>query len=109
MSAVPASIPKAAAAQAVNTVVVSGRCMKVKKAGAVFIHQVVIPAEDRFSAPTWVEFTASKRLASVEEDVQQLCRLGGYRRQAKVNDRDTGEIRNEQFVDVRLRAIEGAE
>lgn len=87
-------------------VYLAGRCTAVRKAGTLMVHLVVLPAPDEYSSPATVEILASNRIASPGDDCRVLCRVGGYRRQYKQTDKDTGEIRQMATADNKLYAIE---
>lgn len=87
-------------------VLLAGRITAVRKAGQSFIHLLVLPAPDAYSSPSTVEIIADKRLGDAAADARILCRVGGFRRQYKATDKDTGEIRQVTTADNKLFGIE---
>jgi hypothetical protein len=87
-------------------VFIKGRISSVRKAGAVFLHLVTLPAPDSYTSPSTVEIGANARLGQKDEDISQLCRIAGYRRSFKATDKDTGEISTIHTADNRLFAVE---
>jgi hypothetical protein len=106
----PASFPSAAPSPAMKPgqVLVIGRLASCKRpAGSQwFINLVTMPAPDAYSSPSTVEILSKNRLGDPEQDVRILCRLGGFKRQYKATDRETGEIRTVQTSDNKLYAVE---
>lgn len=107
MSAVQA-MPSAASGTQIKPgqVLVVGRCQLVRKTGQMFAHLVVMPAPDPYSSPSTVEILSTKRVANKEEDCRILCRLGGYKRNYRATDKDTGEQTQVLTADIKLFAVE---
>lgn len=86
-------------------VLITGRCIQVRKAGDSFLHLVAMPAPDPYSHPSTVEVMAGERLCDREETFSARCRVKGYPRTYKATDRDTGEQKTVRTADVKLEAI----
>lgn len=87
-------------------VMVVGKLLGARRAGQLWLHLIVMPAPDAYSAPSTVEVGASTRLGQKDDEVKVLCRLAGYRRQYKSTDQETGEVSKVQTADNRLFAVE---
>lgn len=74
-----------------NKLVLSGRVESVRKVDDYYSHQVMLPADDEFSAPQTVELRASRKVFEKGEDFSVPVSLRGYRRSFKYTDRETGE------------------
>lgn len=69
--------------------------------------RIITPAADAYSRPQVVEVRSSAKLASVGEETEVFCRLGGYTRKPyRVTDKDTGETVMVTPVDMTLDAAE---
>ena len=69
--------------------------------------RVIAPAPDAYSRPSFVEIQSKSKLGEKDEEVTQLCRLGGFTRKAfRATDRDSGETTMVTPVDNTLEAIE---
>lgn len=87
------------------TVVVEGRLTQIRKAGKTFLHLVTLPAEDEFSSPATVEINAGERLGEAGTAIKVTCRIGGFRRQYRSTDQETGEQKTVVTADNRLYAV----
>lgn len=104
----PAAVAQLQAAQIKpGQTFIIGRCTLARKAGESFLHLVVLPAADEYSSPATVEIISKQRFAAAGDDVRILCRIGGFRRQYKVTDKETGEVRTVTTADNKFFAVEG--
>jgi hypothetical protein len=90
-------------------VLLIGRCMSARKpqgGSELWTHLIVLPAPDAYSSPATVEVLAKRRLADKEEDVEVLCRVGGFRRQYNSRPDEDGVIKKITTADNKLFAIE---
>lgn len=87
------------------TAVVEGRLTQVRKAGKTFLHLVVLPAADEYSSPSTVEINAESRLGEIGNPIKIPVRIGGFRRQYKATDQETGEQKVIVTADNRLFAV----
>ena len=86
-------------------VLISGKCIQVRKSGETWLHLVSMPAPDPYSHPSTVEVAAAARLCDRDEPFSARCRISGYARTYKTVDRDSGETRTVRTADVRLSAV----
>lgn len=86
--------------------IIKGRIENVRKAGTLFLHRLILPAADAYSAPACIEIRASRRLGDSGDDWSGVVQLGGYRRSYRATDRETGEIRQIMTADNTLTAVE---
>ena len=99
-------IPQARSLAAMQVMVV-GRVNKVRRHDGKTYTKILVPAKDAYSRPAQVEVRSKQRLGEVGEDVRVLAEVGGYgRKPYKVTDRDTGEVRTVEPIEITLDAVE---
>ncbi|MDO4795304.1 MAG: single-stranded DNA-binding protein [Brachymonas sp.] len=87
-------------------VMVFGKVENVRSYDKSIYTTVICPATDQYSSPSVVVIKSSRRLGQRDEEIRQLCKLGGYRRKPfKFTDKETGEISMVTPVDITLEAI----
>lgn len=101
LSAVPAPAPKALPP---GQVLITGRCLGVRKAGKSFAHMVVQPAPDPYSHPNTLEVFAESRLADAEQEFRAVCNVRGRPRSYNQVD-EFGEKRTVRTADCSLWAV----
>lgn len=75
--------------------------------GRLWLTLVKLPNPDEFSTGATLELRSTRRLAQPGEDWSGWVRLGGYARQYKATDSETGEQIVVRTADIRLTVIEG--
>lgn len=87
-------------------VLVFGKVENVRSYDKSIYTTVICPATDQYSSPSVVTIKSAKRIGQREEEIRQLCKLGGYRRKPfKFTDKETGEMSMVTPVDITLEAI----
>ncbi|MBX9935730.1 MAG: single-stranded DNA-binding protein [Burkholderiaceae bacterium] len=75
-----------------NQCLIAGRLESFRRFEDVRLSLVAIPAPDPYSRPGIVEIRSNAVLGQRGDDVQVLCKIGGYKRKAyEVVDKKTGE------------------
>lgn len=107
MSAEQSKVVTQARALGPMQVMVVGRVQKVRRHDGKTYTRIVVPAKDAYSRPSQVEVRSKQRLGEAGEDVRVLAEVGGYgRKPYQVTDRDTGERRTVEPVEITLDAVE---
>jgi len=90
-----------------NQILVTGRCIGVRKAGKSFAHLIVQPAPTPFDHPNTLSVYASTRLADADSDLSVLCQPRGRVRTTQPSVDEFGEKRpGYRVADVTLWAID---
>lgn len=90
-----------------NQILITGRCVGVRKAGKSFAHLVVQPAPTPFDHPNTLSVYASARLADAEQDISVMCQPRGRVRTTQPSVDEFGEKRpGFRVADVTLWAVE---
>lgn len=75
-----------------NQCLIAGRLESFRRYEDSRISLVAIPAPDPYSRPGLVEIRSNSLLGQRGDDIQVLCKIGGYKRKAyEVVDKKTGE------------------
>ena len=87
-------------------VLVFGKVENVRSYEKSIYTTVICPAQDQYSSPSVVQIKSAKRIGQRDDEIRQLCKLGGYRRKPfKSTDKETGEVSMVTPVDITLEAI----
>lgn len=90
-----------------NQVLIGGKVLGTRIVNKQVYTHIVLPAPDEYSSPSHVEIVSAKRIANSEDQILQLCALGGYLgKQFDQIDKETGEKSSRRPVMITLRAIE---
>ncbi|MFV0601757.1 MAG: single-stranded DNA-binding protein [Brachymonas sp.] len=101
----PANAPVIGGAKPMHVFIV-GKVENVRSYDKSIYTTVICPAPDQYSSPSVVQIRSIKRLGQRDEEIRQLCKLGGYRRKPfKNTDKETGEISMVTPIDITLEAI----
>jgi len=88
-------------------VLIKGRIDARRRHDGTHYTRVLTPAPDAYSRPQVVEIRSKQTLGQVGDEIEQLCKLGGYTRKAfRSTDKDTGETTMVTPVDMTLDAVE---
>ncbi len=102
-SATPASAHKIGA----NQCLIAGRIESLRRHEQTRYTTIVTPAPDPYSRPQTVQVRSRAALGQRGDDVQVLCKVGGYTRKPfRALDKETGETTMVTPVDLTLDAIE---
>lgn len=89
-------------------VLVFGKIENVRSYEKHIYTTVICPAPDAYSSPSVVQIRSKGRIGQREDEIKQLCKVGGFRRKPfKMTDKETGEVSTVVPVDMTLEAIEG--
>lgn len=77
------------------------------EAGAVWLSLCKLPNPSEFESGGTIELRSTQRLGQVGDEFTGWCRVGGYPRQYKATDKETGEQVLVRTAEVRLTVIEG--
>lgn len=90
-----------------NQCLIAGRIESLRRHEQTRYTTIVTPAPDPYSRPQTVQVRSRAGLGQRGDDVQVLCKVGGYTRKPfRVVDKDTGEATMVTPVDLTLDAIE---
>jgi hypothetical protein len=88
-------------------VLVKGRIDARRRHDGTHYTRVLTPAPDAYSRPQVVEIRSKQSLGQQGDEIEKLCKLGGYTRKAfRTTDKDTGETSMVTPVDLTLDEIE---
>lgn len=91
----------------VNQTLIYGRITATRRHEQHFYTEVTTPAPDAYTQPGICEIRSERSIGKKGEDVQQLCRISGYKgKPFQVVDRSTGETETRRSVLTVLIAIE---
>lgn len=88
-------------------VLVRGRIDARRRHDGTHYTRLITPAADAYSRPQIVEIRSKQSLGGTGDEIDQICKLGGYTRKAfRSTDKDTGETTMVTPVDMTLDAVE---
>lgn len=91
----------------VNQCLIVGRIQSTRRHESTRYTTIVVPAPDPYSRPQTVQVRSKSALGQRDEDVQVLCKVGGYTRKAfRFVDKESGETSMVVPVDITLDAVE---
>lgn len=86
---------------------ICGRVEEVQRFDGMYATRIICPAADEYSQPQNIKIRSKTRIASRDEVITVVARLGGYKRKPfKATDKDSGEIVSVVPVDMTLDLVE---
>lgn len=77
----------------------------IGQTGVTHLTLIVIPSEDEYTSPQTVEVSSQQKIGEKGDDINILVKVGGFRRQYKTTDKETGEQITVTSADTRLTVI----
>lgn len=107
----PSATSGSAPTRTAQTYIARGRILSARRlateAGPLWLTLCKLPNVSEYESGGTIELRSVQRVGVVGEEFSGWCKVGGYPRQYKATDKESGELVQVRTAEVRLTVIEG--